>query len=130
MTVRVPAWTANVVLVFCHVYWGAGYAFGPRRFTASRSYAVALDWAPATLWGWWFLAGAALTLIAPWLIRWGSALAHLIASLPLLAFATALGAAQVAGLSEGWGGLIAWLLIAVGHGMLIAARLHPEAGRA
>ncbi len=130
MTVRLPAWVANAILVFAHVYWGAGYAFGPARFTASRSYTYVLDWAPAILWGWWFLGGALLTAVAPWLIRWGSGLAHVLASLPLAAFSVALIAAQVAGLSEGWGGVIAYLLIIALHGLLVAARFAPDARRA
>jgi hypothetical protein len=128
--VRIPAWAANAILVLSHVYWGAGYAFGPPRLTGSGSFTVALTWAPATVWGWLFLAGGALTLAAPWLARWGSAAVHTLASLPLLGFAAALAGAQIAGTSEGWGGLLAFLLVAALHALLAAARLHPEATRA
>lgn len=130
MTVTIRAAALNVVLVFVHVYWGAGYAFGPPRLTSSGSLRVAIEWAPGPWWGWAFLVGAALTVAAPWLRRAGSAAAHVLASLPLLAWSTALLTAQALGYSEGWGGVLAFLAAAALHALLVRARYSREAGRA
>lgn len=130
MKVQLSAATVNFALMVAHVYWGAGYTWGPPRFTASGSYQVALAWLPATSWGLLFLAGAACTVAAPWLLRAGSAVLHVLAAAPLVAFALALLAAQVAGYSEGWGGLLTYLVAALFHGVLVRARYSPEAGRA
>lgn len=129
MKVVVPAPAVSALLVLTHIYWGAGYAFGPPRLTASGSYRVALEWATATSWGWAFLVGGALTWVAALLPPWGSAAAHLLAAVPVVVFAVALIAAQALGYSEGWGGIITYLLIAILHGLLVAARLSPGARR-
>lgn len=130
MRVSLPATAINAALMFAHVYWGAGYLFGPPRFTSSGSLAVAVAWAPGPAWGAWFLAGALLTLAAPWLQRAGSAVLHVLAALPLAAFVVALAAAQITQQSEGWGGLLAFLAAAVFHLVLVRARFSAEAGRA
>lgn len=126
MNVRLSAPAVSTALMFSHVFWGAGYAFGPPRLTSSGSYRVALDWAAATVWGWLFLVGAAATVVAPHLPWWGSVVAHSLASLPLAGFATALIAAQVAGYSEGWGGPLAYLAAITFHAVLGLARVRGE----
>ncbi len=130
MKVVLSAPVVNGVLIFCHAYWGAGYAFGPPRLTSSGSLRVAIEWAPGTWWGWAFLVGAGLTVLAPWLRRAGSATLHGLAALPLIAWSAALITAQVVGYSEAWGGVIAFAGAVALHGALIAARYSPGAGRA
>lgn len=126
MKVQISAPAASGALMFAHVFWGAGYAFGPARLTSSGSLRVAMEWAPGPVWGWAFLAGFALTLVASWLNRLGSAIAHTLAALPIVAFVAALAVAQFAGYSEAWGGVLAYVVAVVAHAVLVRARYSPE----
>jgi hypothetical protein len=124
-----PATTGS--LIFAHVFWGAGYAFGPARLTVSGSLRVAMEWAPGRMWGWLFLAGAAATIAAPHLPRVASAVLHAAAAAPVAGFVVALSVAQAVGYSEGWGGVLAFVVAIVLHAVLVQARFSAEeAGRA
>lgn len=130
LTVTVRAATLNVALIVVHTYFGAGYVLGPPRLTASGSYTVALTWLPAQAWGWLILAGAALSLLAPWCPARGSAVAHALAAAPMLGFAAAIAAADVAGYSEGWGGPALFAAPALVHLLIVSARYRRELPRA
>jgi hypothetical protein len=98
--VQLSAPAVSAALMFAHAFWGAGYAFGPPRLTSSGS-----------------------------LNRVGSAVAHVLAAAPLVAFVVALAVAQVLGYAEGWGGVLAFVVAAVFHAVLVQARFAPRAGR-
>jgi hypothetical protein len=127
--VQLSAPAVSAALMFAHAFWGAGYAFGPPRLTSSGSLRVAVEWLPGPVWGWLFLAGFALTAAASSLNRVGSAVAHVLAAAPLVAFVVALAVAQVLGYAEGWGGVLAFVVAAVFHAVLVQARFAPRAGR-
>lgn len=126
LIVAVPAVAVNLSLIVGHTYFGLGYALGPPRFTASGTYTVALQVLPAQVWGWLILAGAGLSLVAPWCSRLGSTVLHLLAAAPLLAFAAALAASDVLGYSEGWGAPPLFLIPAVAHLLIVSARHRAE----
>ena len=130
LIVAVPAAYVNIGLIVTHGYFGAGYAWGPPRLTASGSYTVALQWLPAQAWGWLILAGAVLSIAAPWGSHLLSAAAHVLAAAPLLALAVAIVAADVAGYSEGWGGPLLFSAPAVAHLLIVSARFRRKAGHA
>ncbi len=108
-------------LVIGHVYVGIGYLLSP-RLSSSGSYAVALQVAPAHLWGWSIVAGAPIALLAP-LVPFPAAVAlRLLAATPPLLLAVALLAAQLTGDSEGWGRPLAYVMPAVLHALMLRAR--------
>lgn len=129
MKVRLSAPAVSAALMFAHAFWGAGYAFGPARLASSGSLRVAIEWLPGPVWGWLFLAGFALTAAASSLNRFGSAVAHVLAAAPIVAFVLALALAQAFGYSEGWGGVLAFVVAIVFHAVLVQARFAREAGR-
>lgn len=129
MKVRLSAPAISAALMFAHAFWGAGYAFGPARLASSGSLRVAIEWLPGPVWGWLFLAGFGLTAVASSLNRVGSAAAHVLAAVPLVAFVLALAIAQAVGYAEGWGGVLAFVVAVVFHAVLIRARFAAEAGR-
>jgi hypothetical protein len=127
--VQFRAVVLNNLLIAMHTYLGLGYLLGSQKAT-SPTYRVAFSWLPAAWWGWLILAGAALSVAAPWVRREASAALHILATLPLLAFAAALIAVEVAGDNAGWGGPALFLLPSLMHTALIHARYDPGSGRA
>jgi len=105
-----------------HVYWGAGYLLGPPRIYSSGSYRVVMSWLTAHTWGWLFVACAIGCLLTPTVPRALSAAVHGFAAAVLLTFAAGLGAAQVVGTSQGWGGPVLFLGPAVFHVLIVRAR--------
>ncbi len=129
MKVVLPAVVINNVLIVMHTYLGLGHLLGSEKAT-STTYAVAFSWLPVNHWGWLVVAGAPLSLLAPWVTKQVSAALHVAAGLPLVAFAVGLVVAEVAGQNSGWGGPLLYLLPALMHAALIHARYSPESGRA
>ena len=105
MYARISGPALGVLLFMTHLYLGLGYLAGPPRFTASGSYTYALLLAPQAVWGGAILTGAGLCLIAPHVSWWASVLLHAAAAGPLTGLAGAFLAAQIAGVSEEWGGI-------------------------
>ena len=101
---RVPGPAIGVLLFSTHIYLGLGYLMGPARFTSSGSYTYALVLAPQAVWGGAVFAGAGLCLIAPHVSWRASVLLHALAAAPLMVLSGAFLAAQIARVSEGWGG--------------------------
>jgi hypothetical protein len=123
VSIRVRAPWLTAALAAGHAYFGAGYAFGPVRYGSSPGFRYLLDVAPLRLWGVAFLLGALLTVTAPHLNHWGSLALHLLACLPPAAFAVGFAAADLAGLTVGWGGPVLWTMPVIGHAVLVVARL-------
>lgn len=123
MTTRLHTAYFTAWLMFCHAYLGAGYAFGPPRLTSAASYQFILSIAPGRVWGWMFLTGAMLTLLAPHVNHWLSGACHVVSSAPYLAFATGLALGDVNAVTRGWGGPVLWATpVVLGHAVVVLTR--------
>lgn len=126
MKIVLSAAAVNAALVVGHLYFGLAYLLGSDR-ASSTSLTVAFAWLPSTTWGASILAGAALTVAAPWMPGWRScALLHLLAAAPLTGFAVALVVAEALGVNAGWGGPALFGMPAVGHVLLARERRRVE----
>lgn len=128
LIVRAEARWVSVLLIATHAFMAFGFLGAPRLYS-SPSYTYVLVMAPAWIWGWMFIIGAAATMLAPHGNRYWSAANHVVAAIPLISLWIGFILAQTAGLAQGWGGVGLLLYPIFGHYMVVRARFHPEVQR-
>lgn len=121
LTVRAPL--VATLLILGHVYFGAGWALGPDRLMSSGSFSIARDIAAPGAWGCALLAGAVLCIASGWLPTWAAVTARIVAAVPLAGLAVSIAAADLLGLSQGWGGPLLFGTPVLLHAWIIRGRI-------
>jgi hypothetical protein len=114
----VPGGVVVTLLVAKHTYLGYGYLQRRTPVMPGGLFQLVAHLAPLQVWGLLILAGAPLTLSAPWLRPRWAATVNIAAAAPMTVFAVLLLFTELAGLTPSFGTAVLFVLPVVLHASL------------